>query len=233
MTKMKIVFLNTWHGKMSNNLRAFIESQRVDTDAFCFMETNDHDTWRVCHGLLLQDYQIVKCYKKVGEHDFALATYVRRNLRIASKSVLLQDDVDTGLALVTQLKVGERDVFICNVHGVSQPGDKLDTPGRLKQSSGIIDFLSDKNGTKIIGGDFNLIPNTESVDMFERVGYQNLIKDYGVKSTRNHLAWDRFPGNEQMYADFTFVTPDVRVRDFSVPACEASDHLPQILDVAL
>lgn len=230
---MKIVFLNTWRGKMGDNLSVFIKSRLADTDVFCFMEMIGPNIWQICHRLLLPDYQVVKTHKSSQGQDFAQSTYVRRHLDILSKTTLLTNYENSGLALATHLKVNSRNLFICNVHGISQPGDKLDTPGRLKQSSEIIDFLADKKGMKIVGGDFNLLPETESVKMFEKASYQNLIKNYKIKSTRNHLAWDRFPGNKQVYADFTFVSPDVNVKSFSVPDIEASDHLPQILDIAL
>ena len=66
--------------------------------------------------------------------------------------------------------------------------------------------------------------------MFEDADYRNLIKDHRISSTRNELAWDRFPGNKQLFADYTFVSGDVEVRDFKVPNVPISDHLPMILD---
>ena len=69
-----------------------------------------------------------------------------------------------------------------------RPGHKLDTPVRLRQSKLILDFLKDKVGSKIIGGDFNLLPETRSVEMFEKAGYRNLIKEFGIKNTRNKFA---------------------------------------------
>ena len=75
------------------------------------------------------------------------------------------------------------------------------------------------------------MPNTKSIKMIKEAGYKNLIKDFGIKTTRNKLAWDQFPDEEkQNFADYVFVSPEIKVRKFSVPNLEISDHLPLILD---
>jgi endonuclease/exonuclease/phosphatase family metal-dependent hydrolase len=119
--------------------------------------------------------------------------------------------------------------WIGNVHGKARPGEKEDTPVRIKQSEKIINYFKDLAGPKIIGGDFNLNPDTKSVEMFEKAGYRNLIKDFGIKNTRNKLSWEQF-NNVQNFADYCFTSPEVKVKSFKVPYMEISDHLPQILD---
>ena len=52
--------------------------------------------------------------------------------------------------------------------------------------------MKDKVGPKIIGGDFNLNPDTESIKMFEEAGYKNLIKDFKIENTRNEISWREF-----------------------------------------
>jgi hypothetical protein len=81
---------------------------------------------------------------------------------------VLQDIENTGLGVYTQLEEDRKVVTILNAHGVSRPGDKLDTPERLKQSEVFIAFMAQQPGTRIIGGDFNLLPETESVKIFEK-----------------------------------------------------------------
>jgi endonuclease/exonuclease/phosphatase family metal-dependent hydrolase len=89
--------------------------------------------------------------------------------------------------------------------------------------------MAKTDGEKIIGGDFNLNKNTESVKMFEKNGYRNLIEEFGIEVTRNHLIWDLYPENIQFWADYLFVSPEVKVKSFEVPKNEVSDHLPQVL----
>jgi len=82
-----------------------------------------------------------------------------------------------------------------------------------------------------LGGDFNLYPQTKSIKIFEEAGYRNLIKDFGVKETRNKFAWEQFPDEEkQHFADYCFVSKNIKIIDFQVPNVLISDHNPLILD---
>jgi len=95
----------------------------------------------------------------------------------------------------------------------------------------IVEHLSKCTDPKVIGGDFNLMPDTESVGLFEKSGYKNLIKDFDIKTTRSSLNSGKYPeGDIQYFADYAFVSPEVKVKDFKVPQVEISDHLPLILE---
>ncbi|MBI4268251.1 endonuclease/exonuclease/phosphatase family protein [Candidatus Uhrbacteria bacterium] len=122
---------------------------------------------------------------------------------------------------------------IANVHGIWWPGTKRDTPERIEQSHRIISGLARLPGAKVICGDFNLLPSAESVRMIERAGYRNLIKEYGIKDTRGPVNRRKYINERplQKYADFAFVSDDVRVKKFEVPQVSISDHLPLILTV--
>lgn len=129
------------------------------------------------------------------------------------------------------IKKGNSNLHIANVHGKTHPGHKLDTPTRIKQSKAIIDFLENKKGLKIVGGDFNLLPNTRSVKLFEQNGYSDLIKKFGIKDTRGKINHEIHKNKTiQYFADYCFVSPDVKVKSFTVPDIEISDHLPLILE---
>ncbi len=122
-------------------------------------------------------------------------------------------------------------MHIANVHGLARPG-KQDNPGRITQSERILKTLAVLDGVKIIGGDFNLNPDTKSVRLFEEAGYQNLIKNYNIKTTRNEVAWAKHPGKELAYSDYVFVKGAV-VAAFEVPQEIVSDHQPMIVTINL
>ncbi len=227
---MKIIFLNAWDGKMKENLTEFLREQLSDTDIFCLQETyrDSVSLWQstfVNHRNITAD----KCI--VSDEDFAQSIYIRGDMKVLSSQTLFDREKGCGLGIYLEMEYKGKILHICNFHGVAFPGDKLDTPNRLKQSERLIDFMREKNGPKIIGGDFNLLPNTRSVKMFEEFGYRNLIEDFDIKMTRNHLVWDRFQGKRQYYADYVFVSQDVQVENFSVIDNEVSDHLPLILEI--
>ena len=227
---MKIVFLNTWHGRCRDELTVFIEKEAPSTDIFCFQEA-DSEILQYFQRLLPEFIEYAS-NKLEGERvRFSLATYIKKPYPVLDHSALLEDVPDSGLALVTTVQDGNTAVTVANVHGIAFAlDDKLDTKGRLIQSKAIIGRLDGLRHPAIIGGDFNLLPEASSVRLFGQAGYQDLIATHHISTTRNRLAWERFPDNMQRYADYTFASSDVRVRRFTVPQLEISDHLPLIIE---
>jgi len=135
---------------------------------------------------------------------------------------------------IARLKAETRELVVANAHGMWSPGNKLDTPERLEQSRNIKNVLSQYQLPKILCGDFNLMPETESIKMLGRE-LTDLIGKYGIENTRNDVSWRQYPGdlNKQHYADFMFASPEIKVKNFEVPYNEVSDHLPMILDFSL
>ena len=225
---MKMIFLNTWNGRIRQGIAAFIQQQIPGTDVFCFQEVYK-EMQTLCRGLL-PNYRMIRGYKKVAEDDdFLQATYLRNDLQLLSWQLVLKKHPGTGLGIYTQIDMRNNMIHLCNLHGTARPGTKLDTPQRINQSQELLDFFKEKKGLKIIGGDFNLGPETKSVQMFEENGYRNLIREFGIRTTRNRLAWEPYSDDKQYYSDYVFVSPEVKVKEFSVPENEISDHLALVL----
>lgn len=125
---------------------------------------------------------------------------------------------------------------IANVHGTCGPYDKLDSPERLEQSRRVLAFMQAQPGEKIVMGDFNLNPGTESLQMFVDAGYRDLVKEYAITTTRGtqmriaHPTYGSGKWGWQEFADYTFVTSGIRETKFEVPDVPLSDHLPMILE---
>lgn len=178
---------------------------------------------------------------------FGPASFIKNNLAISASgnfflchgyNSFVPNQYDTlgyGL-LYTQINVAETVLTICNTHGTSEPGNKLDTPERINQSKKILDFVNHQPGEKIIAGDFNLFPNTQSIAMLEQADFRNLISEYKITTTRGslmkklHSHFANGPFGFQEFADYTFVSPGIRVINFEVPDVPISDHLPMILE---
>ncbi|PIP87301.1 hypothetical protein COW81_01115 [Candidatus Campbellbacteria bacterium CG22_combo_CG10-13_8_21_14_all_36_13] len=112
-----------------------------------------------------------------------------------------------------------------NFHGLWDEVGKVNTKDRLIQSDKIISFLSTLPTPIILCGDFNLRPDTESIKKFEDFGLRNLIKEYGVTSTRTS-----YYAKPEKFADYAFVSDGVKVLDFKVLPDEVSDHSPLYLE---
>jgi hypothetical protein len=234
---MRIIFLNTWSGHKQKELFTFIQEHSKDTDIYCLSE--------VTVDLLNELTKIIPDFSiffgadknidgvKAGQVVFFKDNIISSNSEKINPHTIEDDDVGF-LQYLKVLLNNNKTINLVNVHGRSSPGTKLDTDIRINQSKVIIDLLKSKSGPKVIGGDFNLGSDTKSIQMFEEAGYINLIKEYKIENTRNKLSWEQFknePGFvKQYFADYCFVSPDIKVSNFEVPYMEVSDHLPQILD---
>lgn len=231
---MKIVFFNIWHGTLLDGLEKFIKEKSRNTDIFCFLETDSvlqSKLSKILSKFTPYFYSGVKTDYLGGVYE-GKSIFVKNNIKVLDfqKYKLFRTHKrDAGGMLFAKLDINGKNLFIGSVHGKARPGTKLDTPIRIKQSEKIIDYFKNIDGPKIIGGDFNLMPDTESICMFEKSGYRNLIKEFNIKNTRNEISWKNFD-NVQHFADYVFVSPEIKVKKFEVPYNEVSDHLPQILD---
>ncbi len=114
---------------------------------------------------------------------------------------------------------------VMNVHGLWNGEGKNDTPERIAQSKIIREFMDRTDNPKILCGDFNLNPDTESVKILEE-SMNNLVKDYSVTSTRAS-----FYNKQGKFADYIFTSPDITVKHFEVLPEEVSDHSILFLEI--
>jgi hypothetical protein len=174
---------------------------------------------------------------------FGLATFARRTLPIARRHALTilehQDHLDAAPGIhqivrplqITRPRSARGPLVVANFHGIARPGSKLDSDERLTQSRELRRVLAAQDGAVVLIGDFNLLPQTESIRLLER-DFRNLVIERGIQTTRSRLNPHYGTPTEQPHADYAFVSPSLTVVDLQVPDAEVSDHLPLILDVA-
>ena len=125
----------------------------------------------------------------------------------------------------TILEIGGKEIQIINVHGIWNK-DKIGDERTIKQSEFILSKVRN-DIPAIVVGDFNLLPNTESIKKLNNK-LINLIEKYNIKSTRPNFDDGLDKGN--MVCDYIFVNNKVIVNDLKVIDSNISDHLPLILD---
>jgi len=234
---MRVIFLNLDHGRKGQPLFDFLSSNSASTDIFCFQEATDFILNKA--KKLLPQFDVFGIDKKISEDEvYAVASFVNQKYLSENKQKIFEG-LHGGLSMAFTILCNPNKIRIFNVHGIPQPGDKRDNEARIKQSKNIIESASKVNLPRIIGGDFNLLSDTTSIEIFEKAGYRNLIKDFKIKTTRSKNAWkvafERNAPNmpfyeKQDFADYCFVSPEIKVTNFEVPNIEISDHLPLILD---
>jgi hypothetical protein len=134
----------------------------------------------------------------------------------------------TGNFQYVRVRSSHYEYLVGSVHGLWQPGGKRDTPERLAQSRILADFFKKGSGKKILCGDLNLHPDTESIAILGGE-MRNLIAEYGIGATRTSFYADKERLHDPI-ADYAFVSSDVDVRRFAVLGDEVSDHSPLLLE---
>ncbi len=241
---MKVLFLNCWQGKHESRLLQYISEQARDTEIFCLQEVTPDLQQNL--SKILRNYQVDYRFIKVSNNFtqyYGQSVFVKKNIYIEKMEVIeifKNRKPNYGFLQVIDLLYKGKMISVGNLHGRSQPGHKLDTKTRLNQSKIILETFNKIQGLKIFGGDFNLEPKTKSIKMITDCGYLDLIKKYNIKTTRNELAWKSSKENgskgivkyykKQYFADYCFVSHDVKVKSFIVTDHYVSDHLPLVLE---
>ena len=245
---MKLITLNIWGGQVYEPFLKFLEDHSGEVDIFCFQEDLDNPPEG---GSRLQPYKrqdIDQDIRKVlsdfdgwmapmQEREESPAMYVKKNIVVRKKgeeyvyrwkNAMVGDDASTyGVNIqYAEIEKGERAYWIGNMHGHWTPNFKGDDEARLEQSRNVVKFLGSIPGPKVLCGDFNMDPSTQSMAILEKeANLRNLVKEYGVSSTRS-----RFHEKGSKFADYIMVSPEVRVKDFKVMPDEVSDHLPLLVE---
>ncbi len=135
-------------------------------------------------------------------------------------------------------EVGGKHFIVAHLHGVwLKHNTKGNDPFRDQQSYQVLENLwrlSRMFNTHriIFGGDLNLDLSTSAVALIESGGdlgfpFKNIIREYEIENTRTPAYRKYGHAGESRYADYVFVSPSVRTRDFVVDNnVVASDHAP-------
>src|SRR3990167_1209091 len=240
---MQLMTLNIWGGRVYQPLINFIEQHR-EVDIFCLQEvyhkapqqisTEDKsyhlDIYSEIQNILINHQGF---FRPVVSNIYGIAIFIKNKIDILGEGEIIIHHnptyPGTGPAHSRNLQWLEcffNDKFysIINVHGLWNGRGKTDTPERLVQSKQIRNFLETISIPKILCGDFNLRPDTESLQLLEQ-DMKNLIKNNNITSTRTSL----YPKDEK-YADYILVSSEIRVNRFEVLTDEVSDHAPLLLE---
>lgn len=166
--------------------------------------------------------------------EFGLATFVRKGIEVKNyydtfvfreKNGCIENDLRTMGRNIQCFELSHDGELwsIINFHGLWNGQGKSDTEDRLSQSKKVRENYDRMTGKRIVCGDFNLSPDTESLKIIGN-GLRDLIAEYGVVSTRSSLYTKPLK-----FADYMFTSPEVEVEHFEVLQDEVSDHLPLLL----
>lgn len=253
---MKFLFLNTWGGRVGQPFKDFVISHQ-DDDVLCFQEVwsgGEYMAGKVAGGRVMENiwYQLAQDLSTILPNHklhftdlfrghYGLAMFVKQSIPVTSvgeeyvyreKCYISESDPgDHGRPLqYAQVETASGPLLVGNFHGAWRRGmGKNDFDERLLQSEKIASFIKRQNVPMVLGGDFNINPGTESIARIEATGLRNLIREYGVTSTRTEL-YDHFNDND-LFADYVFLSQNLSVKKFEVLPDVVSDHAPLYLDI--
>lgn len=137
---------------------------------------------------------------------------------------------DHGRALqVVEIHIAGRPLQILTIHGIWTE-DKLGDQRTIDECIYVVHAAKRKNIPTLIAGDFNLLPETESITMIEK-HFRNLITEYHIKTTRPRFDDGLETGGQVV--DYIFVNEGIKVNNFEVITTDVSDHYPLLLDFDL
>jgi len=146
------------------------------------------------------------------------------NLEYKASISLKQDDYNVrNFQHVTINDQDGKQVHIINHHGYHVPLHKNGNDFTKKACQQIADYAKQLDGAVIITGDFNLLPDSGSIEIINE-GFRNLTKEYGLQTTRTDLTHKTEP------CDFIFVNEKIKVNNFYASEVVASDHQGLVLD---
>ncbi len=123
-----------------------------------------------------------------------------------------------------------RTFSITHMHGLRDLNGKMDTPERAAQAHRLLELshaVSEPGDLRVICGDFNVEPESETLRILKGAGFVDLVTSRGFESTRNTQY--KKPGR---FADYLLVNDEKAVRSFDViHDPEVSDHCPLLLEL--
>jgi len=241
---MQLISLNTWGGQVWEPLKEFLVRHASETDIFCLQEifhnaAHPRPALGPVRPELFTDIEAILgghtgFYAPSQVDDEGLAMFVKKGLPVTREgdvfvhrhlNAMENNDgrtIGRNLQFVEFTITGEVYTII-NFHGMWTGGGKDDTPERIEQSRKLRTFMDAAPGRRILVGDFNLEPQTESMAIV-RNGMRDLIAEHGITSTRTS-----FYTKPVKFADYCIVSPDVSVETFQVLPDEVSDHAALLL----
>lgn len=238
---MKLITLNTWGGRAGKTLLLDFFKKHNDVDIFCLQEIflTQFENFEVLLQEISEALPSHQSYFHPQYLDkYGLQTLVKKNLVVTDDGDLFVykhrgyipeagvGNYARNIQYIT-LKLQGDPITIINFHGLWTKGiNKTDTDDRINQSKKIVEFIECLSNDFILCGDFNLLPDTESMAILERTGLRNLIKEHGISSTRTS-----FYKNPEKYADYILISKGINVKEFKILPEEVSDHRALFLEI--
>lgn len=251
MNTLKVITVNTWGGRLLDSLSAFLKKENADI-VFLQEVYNAEDSKLEPRFRLLSEFLSRLPYsyhayaptfldtRSVG--DVICGNAILSKFPITDQSytpfdVLFgkydEESLDNFEYLPTNmqraaLEFAGKTLNVFNVHGI-WGFDGKDSERRMNMSNIIVKQILGKENV-IMGGDFNLLPNTKTIANIEK-HVESVFKNQ-LTSTFNMAHKDK-PGYAVSAVDMIFVSPNIKVLEHYMSMDDVSDHRPLVCKLAM
>lgn len=244
---MRLLGLNAWQGRLERVLLKQLET--IDADFSCMQEIVEYNKWTI--GLVGPSSSIQKAlgceYSYVsplismefnGEPmNFGNAIYSKYPIEDASTTFTrgqytenydrdTTPDYNIRAFQHATVNIDGKQLHIINHHGHHIDAHKNGDEETERQTNMIADYVSRLNGAVILCGDFNLAPESKSIQILDK-SLRNLAVEHGLTTTRSRLT------TKKEVCDYIFVNNQVNVENFYMIDEIISDHNGLVLDFSL
>ncbi len=244
---MRLLQLNAWQGRLGKVLFKQLES--INPDIACMQEIVDYNKWVI--GIIGSSNSIQKAlgcdysymsplitmevsgspmkfgnaiYSKLPLEDMS-TNYTRGQYTENYDSDTMSDyNIRAFQHAVTT--VDGKPLHLINHHGHHIDAHKNGDEETARQVQMIADYVARLEGAVIVCGDFNLSPDSASIQILN-TSLRNLSVEYGLTTTRSKLT------SKKEVCDYIFVNNRITVDDFSMCEEIISDHNCLIVDFSL
>jgi endonuclease/exonuclease/phosphatase family metal-dependent hydrolase len=243
---LKIVQVNIWQGKFGQQIIDFLQAEKPDF--VCMQEVNDLPG-RSGYSFFATLDEIKQ--GAAFNHAFMSATYSSRymereldygNAILSRLTPAAEETIFTNGQYIKNfdmmqskgegnnrnlqhmtVQLNGRSLHILNHHGYWVYGSKAGNDETLRQMKIIADVIDSLDGPIILCGDFNLSPDSQSLNLINQ-RLTNLSAKHGLKNTYSQFS------TREAVCDHIFVNDQVKVERFEMSEVLISDHKALILD---
>ena len=118
---------------------------------------------------------------------------------------------------------------LLNHHGFWAGGNSLGNEQTMQKMSRVAELLHAAERPVIFAGDLNITPVSPALKKLDGLGLRNLTVEHSITRTLSRL----HRADVEVACDYIFVSPEIRVQDFTVSEELVSDHKALILEFDL
>lgn len=241
---MKLIQLNIWGGKLGRQIIDFLQAEQPDI--VCMQEVNDLEGRagykffatldEIKAGSDLDNAFMSPAYaSRYMERELEYGNAIASKFPISSSRTVFtngqykrnfditKDDGNIRNLQVVELDTAGTKLNLLNHHGYHIKGSKAGDDNTIKAMQTIAQTIDSLHGPVILCGDFNLAPDSQSINIINQK-LTNLSIANKLRSTYNQF------GTSDTVCDYIFVNNLVKVRSFKMSDEAVSDHKALILD---